>query len=290
MALPAEVPYLHIYLAFTLGVPLLHWALDFRQLKCCPQALRNKEPPPELASAAFKDPNLYKKTQAYSLDKWWFGLFHSMYSLCENVTVVLLGLIPWTWTAAGRALTHLPPGLAASLHLGPGASPMARELATSVLFMLAFSGAARLQQADAGPVHEGHADVHCPGPAHPAASSAGHHLHPAGGRAHDAPVPVAVCPGLLTLLHDSVPHPDPAAVQQVPASARGSLAHADRAAGRQPALPAEKAVHHASAARTATPTCTAGANTSASCCSTPSSPSAPLTRWWRCWRTNWRSL
>ncbi|KAL6752272.1 peptidase family M48-domain-containing protein [Haematococcus lacustris] len=136
MALPAEVPYLHIYLAFTLGVSLLHWALDFRQLK----ALRNKDPPPELASAAFKDPNLYKKTQAYSLDKWWFGLFHSMYSLCENVTVVLLGLIPWTWTAAGQALTHLPPGLAASLHLGPGASPMARELATSVLFMLAFSG------------------------------------------------------------------------------------------------------------------------------------------------------
>ncbi|KAJ9521072.1 hypothetical protein QJQ45_022814 [Haematococcus lacustris] len=136
MALPAEVPYLHIYLAFTLGVSLLHWALDFRQLK----ALRNKDPPPELASAAFKDPNLYKKTQAYSLDKWWFGLFHSMYSLSENVTVVLLGLIPWTWTAAGRALTHLPPGLAASLHLGPGASPMSRELATSVLFMLAFSG------------------------------------------------------------------------------------------------------------------------------------------------------
>ncbi|GFH25555.1 CAAX prenyl protease, partial [Haematococcus lacustris] len=66
MALPAEVPYLHIYLAFTLGVSLLHWALDFRQLK----ALRNKDPPPELASAAFKDPNLYKKTQAYSLDKW----------------------------------------------------------------------------------------------------------------------------------------------------------------------------------------------------------------------------
>ena len=104
-AIPDEgVPYLHIFLGFTVLVYIFHTYLDVRQLKvqllrycstatllhdlpptsapphhtwrstprpACGsllQAISRPKPPPALAEVFTHD--LYKKTQAYSLDKW----------------------------------------------------------------------------------------------------------------------------------------------------------------------------------------------------------------------------
>eukprot|EP00878_Enallax_costatus_P026201 GHUV01028086.1.p1 GENE.GHUV01028086.1~~GHUV01028086.1.p1 ORF type:complete len:396 (+),score=102.81 GHUV01028086.1:414-1601(+) len=41
--------------------------------------------------------DLYLQSQAYSIDKWWFGLYHGIYSLAETLAVLWFGVLPWAW-------------------------------------------------------------------------------------------------------------------------------------------------------------------------------------------------
>ena len=59
------VPYKEAYLIFAVAVAILHSIIDVLQL----QALKRPAPPKELQNK-FKDPDLYRKTQLYSIDKW----------------------------------------------------------------------------------------------------------------------------------------------------------------------------------------------------------------------------
>lgn len=92
------VPYLELYLGFTVAVYLLNTYLDVRQLR----ALRRPNPPTALAGLF--DADLYPKTQAYSLDKWWFSAAHSLYSVVETLLVMMYGVLPAVWARAGTAV------------------------------------------------------------------------------------------------------------------------------------------------------------------------------------------
>lgn len=66
------------------------------------QAIKLPNPPPYVAQNF--DAKTYAKAQAYSLDKWWFGFYQSLYSTTENVLSVGFGLIPWVWDLTGSWL------------------------------------------------------------------------------------------------------------------------------------------------------------------------------------------
>uniref|UniRef100_A0A7S0RQZ8 CAAX prenyl protease n=1 Tax=Chlamydomonas leiostraca TaxID=1034604 RepID=A0A7S0RQZ8_9CHLO len=132
--------YKDLFVGFTVAVFLFHKLLDLRQLR----VLRRPNAPPELAHA-FKDPDLYRKTQAYSIDKWWFGLAHSLFSLVETLTLIMLNAYPGFWALAGDVVARMVAqagSLAGWLGLvGSDAASVAlrTELAQSVVFMLLFS-------------------------------------------------------------------------------------------------------------------------------------------------------
>ncbi|GFR42647.1 hypothetical protein Agub_g3584 [Astrephomene gubernaculifera] len=120
------VPYLQIFIGFTVAVYLFHTYLDVRQLR----ALRRPQPPPALAALFTKE--LYDKTQSYSIEKWWFASAHSLYSVMETLVLILTGWLPYVWTASGAVLA------AASTHLSPGWAAWGRgEIAQTVVFVLA---------------------------------------------------------------------------------------------------------------------------------------------------------
>ncbi|KAG2434349.1 hypothetical protein HYH02_012365 [Chlamydomonas schloesseri] len=133
------VPYLQLFLGFTVFVYLLHTYLDVRQLR----ALRRPEPPAALASLFSKE--LYDKTQAYSLDKWWFATWHGLYSTAETLAVFTTGALPAAWRLAGDLLAAAaaawpsvwPAGLLGSGGRG-GAAPawLTCEVAQTVVFLL----------------------------------------------------------------------------------------------------------------------------------------------------------
>jgi hypothetical protein len=50
------------------------------------QILKSPKPPPVLA--AHFDHDLYLKTQSYSLDKWWYSLWHGLYSFAETLIML----------------------------------------------------------------------------------------------------------------------------------------------------------------------------------------------------------
>lgn len=122
-AVPDEgVPYLQLFLGFTVLVYLFHTYLDVRQLK----AISRPKPPAALAEAFTHD--LYKKTQAYSLDKWWYSFAHGVWGLAEVLLVVSAGGLPWAWAASGHALAR------AAQAVGPS-KWLSGEIAQTVMFV-----------------------------------------------------------------------------------------------------------------------------------------------------------
>mmetsp|Transcript_18851 Transcript_18851/g.32205 ORF Transcript_18851/g.32205 Transcript_18851/m.32205 type:complete len:466 (+) Transcript_18851:58-1455(+) len=137
------LPYKELYMGFFLVVTMFHMALDMRQLR----AIRRPHPPKEL-HGLFKDKGLYAKTQAYSLDKWWFGLAHGLVGTAETAAMVAFNGIPWAWASSGRAVTtlqlvalrFLPTSTLSLLALNSDASPEAVERWQSVMFVLIAAG------------------------------------------------------------------------------------------------------------------------------------------------------
>ncbi|EFJ52686.1 hypothetical protein VOLCADRAFT_78672 [Volvox carteri f. nagariensis] len=125
----AGVPYLHLYVGFTVAVYLFHTYLDVRQLR----ALRRPSPPEALAGLF--SPELYAKTRAYNLDKWSFSFAHSLYSTVETLALILAGVLPYVWVFSGNLLRT------AAAHAGPGLWPAwlstasGVEIAQTVLFV-----------------------------------------------------------------------------------------------------------------------------------------------------------
>ncbi|GLC34010.1 hypothetical protein PLESTB_000828300 [Pleodorina starrii] len=119
------VPYLELYVGFTIAVYLFHTYLDVRQLR----ALRRPSPPAALADLF--SPELYGKTRAYSLDKWRFSFAHGLYSTIETLILILGGWLPPIWVFAGQVLA------AAAARFGGGRWPAwaAGEVAQTVVFV-----------------------------------------------------------------------------------------------------------------------------------------------------------
>lgn len=95
-------PFLETFVGFLFVVTVFHIYLDVRQLK----AISRPKPPPVLAAVFSQE--LYQKTQAYSLDKWYFGFVHSIYQLFETITILLAGGLPWLWFKTGEILDTVP--------------------------------------------------------------------------------------------------------------------------------------------------------------------------------------
>lgn len=49
-------------------------------------------------------PAKYATIQAYSLDKWWFGMTSGLFSLVKTVVTLWFGVLPALWDVAGRLL------------------------------------------------------------------------------------------------------------------------------------------------------------------------------------------
>jgi STE24 endopeptidase len=118
----ASPPYLGVALTFIVGVHVLHTYLDLRQLR----ALRMPQPPAALRGLFSK--GLFDASRAYSLDKWWYGMAYSQFSLVEQCAQLWGGLLPWVWYRVTPAL--LPQQCA-----GAGS-----EVARSIVLMLVVSG------------------------------------------------------------------------------------------------------------------------------------------------------
>eukprot|EP00798_Chlamydomonas_sp_ICE-L_P014243 gene14243-20215_t len=116
-----SLPFLEIVVTVSIVVSSWHWYLDTRQLK----AIKLPSPPPELAEV-FND-DMYKKTQAYSLDKWWYGMYHGIFSFAENLVVLWVGALPTLWHHSSSLLDQLPEVVRQRL-LGPAISQSASEL------------------------------------------------------------------------------------------------------------------------------------------------------------------
>jgi hypothetical protein len=83
--------YLECSLLLIVAVHILHTALDLRQLK----AIKMPEPPAALSGLFTTE--LFKSSQAYSIDKWYFGFLHAQFSLVEQCLSLWLGFLPWVW-------------------------------------------------------------------------------------------------------------------------------------------------------------------------------------------------
>jgi len=130
------LPYLELFVGFAIVVTFMHLYLDVRQLK----AIKLPKPPPVLAEHF--DDELYKKTQAYSLDKWWFGFAHGLYSFTENLAILLLRGLPWLWRVSGQVLAHVPAALRPWLLLGADGKVDGRkeEIVHTILFVMLMMG------------------------------------------------------------------------------------------------------------------------------------------------------
>ncbi|GAX75985.1 hypothetical protein CEUSTIGMA_g3428.t1 [Chlamydomonas eustigma] len=128
-----DLPFLQLFIAFQILVTIFHLYLDFRQL----HVLKSPKPPPVLAEHFNQD--LYLKTQAYSLDKWYFGFWRGMYSLFESMIMLTYKVLPWIWMYSAILLhKHLPEPALAWLNAGspvPGASRRF-ELAQTTVFVM----------------------------------------------------------------------------------------------------------------------------------------------------------
>lgn len=82
---------------------------------------------PRCVLAGLFSKDLYLSSQAYSIDKWWFGLYHGIYSLAETLAVLWFGYLPWVW----QLLPKIAPAAAAPW--------MENELVHTVVFVLVIS-------------------------------------------------------------------------------------------------------------------------------------------------------
>lgn len=64
------------------------------------QAIATEDPPEELKDN-YTDDHL-KKTRAYSLDKKNFGLIKDVYDSVESFSVLIFGMLPFTWSLCER--------------------------------------------------------------------------------------------------------------------------------------------------------------------------------------------
>ncbi len=120
-----------------------------------PQVLRLPKPPPVLAEHF--DEALYRKTQAYSIDKWceihmsaqgqgilpprltsssllrWLGLFRNLYSFAETVALLLFKVLPWIWIQSDQLIRRQVPHPLLGWLRG---STQRFELAQTVVFVL----------------------------------------------------------------------------------------------------------------------------------------------------------
>jgi len=93
--LPDGFRYKEAVMMFMGGVFLFETYLEFRQRKY----LRKETVPDEL-SEVISDTS-FKAARAYSLDKWNFSMFSSVFSLAEDMLVLQYDVMPlmWKWSA-----------------------------------------------------------------------------------------------------------------------------------------------------------------------------------------------
>jgi len=122
--LPDGFRYKEAVMMFMGGVFLFETYLEFRQRKY----LRKETVPDEL-SEVISDTS-FKAARAYSLDKWNFSMFSSVFSLAEDMLVLQYDVMPlmWKWSAVPVAFL----GLAAERTL-------VTEIARSVVFTVGFT-------------------------------------------------------------------------------------------------------------------------------------------------------
>eukprot|EP01023_Acetabularia_acetabulum_P055704 TRINITY_DN6450_c0_g2_i1.p1 TRINITY_DN6450_c0_g2~~TRINITY_DN6450_c0_g2_i1.p1 ORF type:complete len:454 (-),score=47.08 TRINITY_DN6450_c0_g2_i1:541-1821(-) len=85
-----NVAYLELVLGFTLFEYLFHTWLDIRQLQAVKKGV------PKQLQAVY-DETTHKKTQAYTIDKWYFGFVKGVWDIVTNLVLLYLKLLPVMW-------------------------------------------------------------------------------------------------------------------------------------------------------------------------------------------------
>lgn len=92
----SNVPWLHVYLGFSLSVELFEQYLNTRQLR----RYALEDPPVKLKSVVTKED--YAKSNAYNRDKMRFGIFSSLFQSSVSLISTACFLGPFLWRLAGR--------------------------------------------------------------------------------------------------------------------------------------------------------------------------------------------
>ncbi|PFH33868.1 CAAX metallo endopeptidase [Besnoitia besnoiti] len=92
----SNVPWLHVYLGFSLSVECFEQYLNLRQLR------RYEEPKPPAKLAHLVSDEEYGKSNAYNKDKMRFGIFSSLFQTSVSLLSTACFLGPYLWRLAGR--------------------------------------------------------------------------------------------------------------------------------------------------------------------------------------------
>ncbi|KAK9831266.1 hypothetical protein WJX74_009873 [Apatococcus lobatus] len=98
---PKYLSYLRLVLAFGAAVFAFESYLDWRQLKAI-QKLR----PPKILGDSY-DKAEYKKTQSYNIDKWYFGKYKGLWSVCFSTFILLAGFMPFLWAKSASLVARV---------------------------------------------------------------------------------------------------------------------------------------------------------------------------------------
>eukprot|EP01067_Filipodium_phascolosomae_P000468 Filipodium_phascolosomae@DN1369_c0_g1_i1.p1 len=93
-----KIPYLPLYLGFSIGVSLFDTYLSYRQY----QKNKSKKIPPQIQGLVSEEH--FQKTQVYQQDKRRFGFVEDVVSLVEGLAMTGLFVAPALWRASGALL------------------------------------------------------------------------------------------------------------------------------------------------------------------------------------------
>lgn len=121
------IPYMELIMYFSVFTYLWSTYLNARQYF----QISKPKPPKEVEKIYAKDKTLYSTTRAYSLDKFWYGIAHDLYSTVMTIASFHFRVLPLIWARAGDICDQLNVG-------SRGYSARTEELIQTIIFFVGY--------------------------------------------------------------------------------------------------------------------------------------------------------